>query len=157
MLLRDGQDVQRITMSGLGLTLVIGVSACTPQVSVHGYAPTQAQLDRIEPGIDTIFSLEEAVGRPSTSGLLRDGTWYYVQTTTVQSTYKAPVPTDRVVVAVDFDEDGVVTDVQRYGLEDGRVVNLSPRVTETSAVRRGILGQIFGNLFRLDASSILGG
>ncbi|MEM9268107.1 MAG: outer membrane protein assembly factor BamE [Pseudomonadota bacterium] len=129
---------------------------CAENVSVHGYAPTVEQVALIEPGVDTIFSLESRIGRPSTSGLLRDGSWYYIQTTQSQLTYNAPRIIDRRVVAVDYDADGVVTAVQTYGLEDGRIVNLSPRVTETTSTRRSILAQIFGNVFNVDAERILG-
>ncbi|MEO1550999.1 MAG: outer membrane protein assembly factor BamE [Pseudomonadota bacterium] len=133
------------------------LAGCTEKVTVHGYAPTPEQISQIEPGVDTIFSLESRIGRPSTSGLLRDGAWYYVQTTQSQLTYNAPRITDRRVVAVDYDADGVVTQVQVYGLDDGRLVNLSPRVTETSSTRRSILAQLFGNVFNVDAEGILGG
>lgn len=128
---------------------------CAEKITVHGYAPTLEQTAQIEPGVDTIFSLESRIGRPSTSGLLRDGSWYYIQSTQSQLTYNAPRIVDRRVVAVDYDADGVVTAVQTYGLEDGRIVNLSPRVTETTSTRRSILAQIFGNVFNVDAGNIL--
>ncbi len=146
---------ERARLLGVAGVIALGLSACAPTVTVHGYAPSQTDLESIEPGIDTIFSLEERIGRPSTSGLLREQSWYYVQTTISQLTYNPPEVTDRVVVAVAFDDDGIVQDVQRYGLEDGRVVNLSPRVTETSAKRLSILEQIFGNLVNFNAADIL--
>ncbi len=58
-------------------------------------------------------------------------------------------------MAIDFNEQGVVTDVQTYGLEDGRIVNLSPRVTQTGGQRVNILQRIFGGLLNFDAESIL--
>ncbi|MEM7615759.1 MAG: outer membrane protein assembly factor BamE [Pseudomonadota bacterium] len=124
---------------------------------MHGYVPTEAEIAEIEPGVDTVLSIEERIGRPSSSGLLRDSDWYYVQTTMEQLTYNPARATDRIVVAVSFDDDGVVEDVQRYGLEDGQIVNLSPRVTVTGGQRVNVLQQIFGGLLNFDSGSFVDG
>ncbi len=110
----------------------------------------------IEPGVDTIFSIEERIGRPTIAGLLRDDAWYYVQSTMEQVAYKAPTEVDRRVVVISFAEDGVVNEVNEYGLEDGRIINLNTRVTVANTGQKGILSQIFGNLFNIDAGSFLG-
>ncbi len=131
--------------------------ACSAQVTVHGYVPPEEEIANIEPGVDTVLSIEDRIGRPSSSGLLRDSDWYYIQTTMEQLTYNPPRPTDRKVVAIAFDPEGVVTSVQSYGLEDGRIVNLSPRVTETGGQRVNTLRQIFAGLLNFNAADILGG
>ncbi len=135
------------------LVLAVG---CSPQVSVHGYVPTQADLDTLVPGEDNISTVLERFGRPITGGLIGDGSWYYVQTTISQYTYNPPEVIDRSIVAINFDDGGTVTGMDRYGLEDGRVINLNTRVTETNARKLGILEQLFGNLFRVDAEQLFG-
>jgi hypothetical protein len=40
---------------------------------------------------------------------------------------------------------------KKYGLEDGRIVALTPRTTETGGRTMGILEQLFGNLLNVDA------
>ena len=93
-------------------------------MQVHGYMPPQADIARIRPGFDDAGSVEEILGRPSSSGVLRDSAWYYVQSTVENFTYHAPRVVDRTVLAVQFDQNGVVRGVARYGLEDGRIINL---------------------------------
>lgn len=144
----------RVSVTGV-LCLFIGLAGCAPQVSVHGYVPTEEDLSAIEPGIDTTFSIEERIGRPASSGLLRQNTWYYIQSTMEQMTYNPPRVTDRKIVEIRFDEDGLVEGVNRYGLEAGRVVDLNTRVTVSDTGQAGIFQQIFGNLFNVDATSIL--
>ena len=61
---------------------------------------------------------------------------------------------DRTVLAVHFDQRGVVRDIERYGLEDGRIVNLTTRTTETGGRELGVLEQLFGNLLNLDAEQL---
>ena len=80
------------------------------------------------------------LGRPSSSGVLRDSAWYYVQSRVENFTYHPPRVVDRTVLAVNFDQRGVVRDIQRYGLEDGRIINLETRTTETGGRRDGRAG-----------------
>jgi outer membrane protein assembly factor BamE (lipoprotein component of BamABCDE complex) len=137
-----------------GLVLVVGVgliAACAPTVRVHGYVPSPTDIAQVTPGVDTFASVEETLGRPSSSGLLRDSSWYYVQTTIENLTYNPPRVIERTVLAVEFDNNGVVNDITRYGLEDGRIVALTPRTTETGGRTMGILEQLFGNLLNVDA------
>jgi outer membrane protein assembly factor BamE (lipoprotein component of BamABCDE complex) len=137
-----------------GLVLVVGlglIAACSPTVQVHGYVPSPTDIAQVTPGVDTFASVEETLGRPSSSGLLRDSSWYYVQTTIENLTYNPPRVIERTVLAVEFDNNGVVNDITRYGLEDGRIVALTPRTTETGGRTMGILEQLFGNLLNVDA------
>ena len=127
-------------------------AACAPTVQVHGYVPPPADVARIRPGTDTAATVEEVLGRPSSSGLLRDSAWYYVQSTMETYTYHAPRVIDRTVLAVNFNANGVVSDIRRYGLQDGRIIDLETRVTATGGREMGILEQLFGNLLNLDAS-----
>jgi len=143
-------------LRGLVLIGALSLSACTPTVTVHGYVPSPEDIQTIEVGIDTKASLEERLGRPSSSGLLAGSDWYYVQSTFSQLAFNPARPTDRTVVAVGFDESDVVTSVDVYGLEDGRIINLNPRITITAGQRRNVLVQIFGGLLNLDASQVLG-
>jgi len=140
---------------GIGTALCL-LAACSPQISVHGYVPTETELATIETGIDTRASLSERIGEPANTGLLTDSDWYYIQTTFEQRTYNPPEITDRQVVAIGFDDDGVVEAVDRYGLEDGRIIDLNTRVTVTGGQRRGVLARIFGSILNLDAGSLLG-
>ena len=129
-------------------------SACAPTVQVHGYVPPPADVARIRPGADTTATVEEVLGLPSSSGVLRDSAWYYVQSTVQNYTYNPPRVVDRTVLAVHFTPDGVVRDIQRYGLEDGRIVNLTTRTTETGGRQLGVLEQLFGNLLNIDAEAL---
>jgi outer membrane protein assembly factor BamE (lipoprotein component of BamABCDE complex) len=127
---------------------------CSPTVQVHGYVPSEADLSRIRPGFDDAGSVEQTLGRPSSNGILRDSAWYYVQSTIQNYTYHAPEVIDRKVVAVSFNQQGVVTGIRRYGLQDGRVIDLETRTTGTGGREMGIVEQLFGNLLNLDAQQM---
>jgi outer membrane protein assembly factor BamE (lipoprotein component of BamABCDE complex) len=137
-----------------GVAIIVAASwfalgACAPTTQVHGYVPTPDEVSRITPGADTFATVEETLGLPSSSGLLRDQSWYYVQSVIENYTYNPPRVIDRTIVAVQFNDDGVVTAVNRYGIEDGRIVELTTRVTETGGRELGVIEQLFGNIANL--------
>jgi len=145
--------LKSILVAGIGL---VGV-ACTPTNRVHGYLPDSELLDTIVPGVDTITSLETSIGRPSASGLVKSDAWYYVKTTVRHYTYNRPEVTDREVLAIRFAGDGVVSDVNRYGLEDGRIIDLKRNITVTPGQTLTALEQILGNFGQISASQIFSG
>jgi outer membrane protein assembly factor BamE (lipoprotein component of BamABCDE complex) len=137
-----------------GLVLVLTV-ACSPIFRNHGYVPSDEELALVAVGTDTRETVAEKVGAPTASGLLNDVGWYYVQSRFRTYGPRQPREIDRQVVAITFAEDGVVTNVERFGLEDGQVVALSRRVTETNIRGVSLIRQLLGNLGNLRADQVL--
>jgi outer membrane protein assembly factor BamE (lipoprotein component of BamABCDE complex) len=138
----------------LGIAM-LAITACAPVIRNHGYVPPDEELSLIEVGVDTRETVAQKVGRPSTSGLLNDTGWYYVQSRWQTFGPREPREVDRQVVAITFTSEGTVTDVGRYGLEDGQVVTLSRRVTESSVQGAGFIRQLLGNIGGLRADQIV--
>lgn len=137
-----------------GAALLVALAGCEPVVTTHGYAPTESRLEELAPGLDTAGSVASKIGRPSTSGVIRDDAWYYVFSRVETLGWNAPEVTERRVIVVRFDADGLVSGVDRYGLEDGRVVNLVTRTTPTFGRELSALQQIFGNLGNVGATTV---
>jgi outer membrane protein assembly factor BamE (lipoprotein component of BamABCDE complex) len=55
---------------------------------------------------------------------------------------------DQQVVAVAFDDSGVVREVEHLGLADSRTVDPSPRVTPSAGRELGLMEQLVGNVGR---------
>lgn len=145
------------SLRSTGVALVLCgalLSGCAPTTQLHGYMPPPDDIARVRPGADDMGSVQEILGRPSSTGVLRDSAWYYVQSKVENLTYHAPRVVDRTILAVSFNQSGVVTDVRRYGLEDGRVIDLEERTTETGGREMGVLEQLFGNLLNINAESM---
>lgn len=144
----------RAVVAALAVALVVG---CTPIYRSHGYAPTDADLALLEVGRDTRETVQAAVGPPSATGLLTANAWYYVQSRFKYFGPREPEEIDRQVVAISFAEDGKITNIERFGLEEGRVVALSRRVTESNIAGVTLIQQLLGNFGRVDAGQIIGG
>ncbi|NJM84453.1 MAG: outer membrane protein assembly factor BamE [Tabrizicola sp.] len=141
---------------GLALIVLTGVSACTPIYRNHGYVPAEDELALVEVGTDTQETVGEKIGRPSAQGLLNDDGWFYVQSRYKTIGPREPVEIDRQVLVVNFNEAGVVQNIGRFGLEDGRVVEISRRVTESNIKGIGFIRQLLGSFGRLRAEDITG-
>lgn len=135
----------------------IVLSACSPVQRFHGYAPSDTELSEIAVGQDTRDSVAEKVGRPGVSGVMQGGAWYYVQSDWVEEGWRAPVETRREVVAISFDSRDRVSNVERFGLEDGEVVALSRRITTSGPSGQSVLRQLLGSIGRFNPAQILGG
>ena len=146
-----GRSVRGVCL-GTGLALA---SACTPLYSHHGFTPTDEDLANIRVGVDTRETVADTVGAPSSSGVLRDSGYYYVSQSIRSFTWHAPEVVEREVVAISFNSSGVVTNVERFGLQDGNVVALSRRVTASNVEGLNFLQQLFGNVGSLDIGSNL--
>ena len=142
-----------------GLLLALGVAlaaACSPIVRNHGYVPSDSDLALLEVGVDTMDSVEAAVGRPTTAGVRRDDAWYYLRETRRIFGPVRPRVVERELVALSFAADGRLSNVERFGLQDGRVVPLSRRVTRTTIREFGLIQQIIRNFGRIDVGETLG-
>ena len=147
--------MRRILRLFAPLALVGILSACAATFTNHGFVPPQEELEQILIGVDTRGTVEETIGRPSAAaGILRDEAWIYSAYRVRNYTYQAPEVIERDVVAISFDADGVVTNVERFGLEDGQLVQLSRRVTEGSVRDLGFFRQLMRNLGRVDLGGL---
>lgn len=137
------------------LTLAAALAACQPVHRNHGYVPDEMELAQVVVGQTTMGDIEATLGRPSAQGLLAGSSWFYVKSRFEHYGPNPPREIGREVVALTFSESGTVANVERFGLERGRVVVLSRRVTDPGVSAASALRQILGNLGRFRADEFI--
>ncbi|WP_323042658.1 outer membrane protein assembly factor BamE [Gemmobacter sp.] len=142
----------RMALAGLAL---LALGACAEIIRNHGYTPSDEDLAAVTVGKDNRESVAAKVGRPSAGGLMADSGWYYVQSRWSHRGARAPQEVDRQVLAISFDTGGRVANIERFGLQDGQVVALSRRITESNVRGVGFIRQMMGNLGRFDAGQFI--
>ena len=130
-------------------TLIAGLAACTTRIERRGIELDPDMLRRIEPGVSDREDVRDKLGSPSSQASFGGETWYYISALRKHVAFYAPEVTDQKVIAIDFDEAGVVKSVRRYGAEDAREIEPVERTTATGGRELTILEQMFGNLGRL--------
>jgi len=146
----------RITRAALLAGALMVAVGCTTLYRNHGYAPSDDQLAEVLVGVDTRDTVSDIIGPPTAGGVTNGGGFFYVQSRFRLLGPLEPREVDREVVAIRFDDQGVVSNVERFGLENGQVVALSRRVTQDNVRDTTFLRQLLGSIGRFDAGDILG-
>lgn len=142
----------RATICAAALTLI---GACVPMNRHHGFIPTDQDLADVVIGKTTEAELDAIIGKPSAQGMLTGSGWYFVGSTYRHYGAMKPQEINRQVLAVSFDSRGTVSNIERFGLEDGRVITLSRRVTDSGVSSPSALRQILGNIGSITAGQII--
>lgn len=144
-------------LRAMTLIAVLGLSAaCSPVERFYGFAPLPQDVAAVQVGQATRDTVIDRFGPPTSTGVLGNDDFYYVSSTFRHFGPFAPRETERQVTAVSFDASGVVSNISRYGLEDGQVVVLERRVTDDGINDVTFLGQLLGAFGRVDAGTLLG-
>lgn len=136
------------------LATMLAAAGCSPVTQTHGFVPRAAELDAIEAGVDTRATVLRKVGRPTLTSTFDTDEWFYISTKTETFAFYEPEVVEQTIITIAFDDQGAVTEINRYGVDDGRVIDLVTRETPTSGRKLTILQQAFGNIGRFNADSI---
>jgi len=140
----------------LALCGVIGVAGCASTYQNHGYVPPENDLDNLIIDVDTRATVDDLIGPPSVSGMVGDGDYYYVRSRKRTYMMLRPQVIEREVLAISFNDDDTIANIERFGLEDGQVVPLSRRVTDTSVIKNGFLRQLLSNIGAINPEQLFG-
>ena len=146
------QGIRSTVRIGLVTLLCISLAGCAARYRTHGYVPSDDELQQIVPGVDTRTTVEDLIGVPSTSGTLNESGFYYIESDIRHFGWRSPEVVDREVLAITFDGDGVVENIERFGLEDGQVVPLTRRITRSGDGDIGFIRKLFGNIGGINAA-----
>lgn len=135
----------------LGVLLIgCALAGCAPRTSTHGDPLVLQRVDSIVKGVHSREDVYALLGSPSTSAVFGDETWYYISTQTETIAFLPREETDRQVIAVQFDQRGIVQSVENFGKERGQDVAFVNRETPTFGTDMSLLQQFLGNLGRFN-------
>ncbi|MBU2982201.1 outer membrane protein assembly factor BamE [Lentibacter algarum] len=126
----------------------LGLSACATIYRDHGYVPTDEELNELVVGVDSRDTVSDVVGLPSTAGILDSSGYYYVKSRVRHLGGLRPKEIEREVLAISFSEAGIVQNIERFSLQDGKAIQLSRRVTESSVSDNSFLRQLVSSIGR---------
>lgn len=156
-----GPKRKRMDMGAKALAAVLlaglAVTGCSRIEQSHGFVPTDSELALVEVGRDTRETVTVLIGEPTFDSLRTVDGWYYVKSDYETYLWRAPEEVNREVVAILYSDAGTVANIERYSLEDGRIIPLSRRVTDSSITGISFLRQLLGNVGNFRAQDFFDG
>ena len=137
----------------LVLTLGLTLGACEHRIDDLGYVPDPDNVVRIKPGLQGRDEVREILGSPSSTSTFTDDRWYYISKKTETVAFFQPETLDQDVLEIDFDKDGIVSEIRRYTLKDGEKIVPVARVTPSPGQKLTFLQQLLGNLGRFNSNN----
>ncbi len=139
----------RVLALGVGLATLTG---CGIPVNQRGNLPKPDALAEIKPGVSDKETVARLLGTPSTTAAFDGNTWYYISSANKQIAFLKPELLDQQVVAVHFDDKGIVTTVDHKGLQDAQTITPNPNATPAQGREFTFLEQLIGNFGKFNNS-----
>jgi outer membrane protein assembly factor BamE (lipoprotein component of BamABCDE complex) len=128
---------------GAGMAAVVCGCAAMSTTTKHGHHFNDGDLVQVQPGMSQ-DAVRMALGTPDTTSTVAGGNaYYYISSTSKQTTFQKPTEVDRKVVAVYFNPVGSVDRVAHYGLKDGEVFDYVKRETPAHIRDQSLIKQFF--------------
>jgi outer membrane protein assembly factor BamE (lipoprotein component of BamABCDE complex) len=139
-----------------GLTAAIAVlglaGGCTALRSHQGYIIDADLVNSVQPGVDNRTSVIQTLGKPSFASQFNNGEWYYVARDSRNLAYMNPKAKSQVTLKIAFDQQGVVSNITRTGLDQVASVRPYRKVTPTLGRKRSFFEELFGNIGSVGAA-----
>jgi outer membrane protein assembly factor BamE (lipoprotein component of BamABCDE complex) len=143
-----------------GLTAAIAVlglaGGCTALRSHQGYIVDADLVNSVQPGVDNRASVMQTLGKPSFASQFNNGEWYYVARDSRNLAYMNPKAKSQLTLKIAFDQQGVVSNITRTGLDQVASVRPYRKVTPTLGRKRSFFEELFGNIGTVGAPGLPG-
>lgn len=150
---QSAAPINRLLRASAVALVALAAASCSPTIENRGYVPDKEALDRVKPGSQTRTDVSDLLGTPSAVTPFSENTWIYIQSKTSTMAFFEPRVLEQNVVVVDFDDAGLVTDVRRYTLEDGKLIDPVSRTTPSPGKELSFLEQLVGNVGKFNTRS----
>jgi outer membrane protein assembly factor BamE (lipoprotein component of BamABCDE complex) len=111
------------------------------------------QLAQLVPGTSSTKDAYALLGSPTAKAAFDDNTWLYIGEVTKPIIGGTQVVRDQQVVALTFDQGGVLRKVDRKGLDDSQPVDVVSRTTPSPGTEASLVQQLLGNVGRFSPGS----
>jgi outer membrane protein assembly factor BamE (lipoprotein component of BamABCDE complex) len=130
---------------------LIALTACNIPSTQRGNLPKPDALDQIKPGVTDKQTVTRLLGTPSSTAAFDTNTWYYISHETKQVAFLEPTLLDQQVVAIRFDDNGIVVGIDRKGMGDAQTITPNPNATPAQGREYTFLEQLIGNFGKFNS------
>ncbi len=135
------------------LTLLGGCSMMGPfraPETLRGNHVDDYRLKELVPGTSTQADATALIGSPTAKATFDSNTWLYISEFTQTRIGRTPGVADQTVIALVFDDRGVLRDIKRVDQADALPVTVVARETPSPGTSASFMQQLFGNIGRFN-------
>ena len=137
----------------LSILLIATIAACTTIEERHGALLKPSTIQKIEPNY-TKSQVVSLLGSPSTKATYGEEIWYYISNNQERNFVSDDDLKDQEVLAIYFNENDKVYNVETYGLVDAKNIAFAERKTPTAGHELTAIEQLLGNVGRFTPSGL---
>lgn len=130
---------------------LFALGGCSATKYVRGYTPDEKLVKSIRPQVDTHDSVQSMLGSPTTVATFDNDNWYYFSKKSERLAFFKEDITEIDIIAVTFDDEGYVTAVNRYSLDDLNRFDPVSDKTKTQGRELSFIQELFSNIGRFGA------
>ena len=145
-----------VKLFAIGL-LISTAAACSPIVAIHGNFVEPERLEQVHEGISRKADIADMLGTPTATGTFDPNVWYYIGQRTEKVAFYPPEVVERQVLAMHFDEGGVLRKLEKLDAAAGQDISIVERTTPTAGKDLSFLEQMLGNVGRFSSGKKNGG
>jgi outer membrane protein assembly factor BamE (lipoprotein component of BamABCDE complex) len=143
---------QMLAVLGI-LTVLGGCSALDifkAQDVVRGNHVDDYRLKELVPGTSTQADATALIGSPTAKATFDPNTWLYISEVMQTRIARTPGVDSQSIVALKFDDRGVLRDIKKYDQADAMPATIVARATPSPGTSASFLQQLFGNIGRFN-------
>jgi outer membrane protein assembly factor BamE (lipoprotein component of BamABCDE complex) len=148
-------SIARQMLVALGMLTLLG--GCSSSVNVfrapetlHGNRVDEYRLAELVPGTSTQADVTALIGSPTAKASFDPNTWLYVSEVTRTRIAQTPGVSNQAVVALSFDNGGVLRGIKKLDTADALPTTIVARATPAPGTSASFLQQLFGNVGRFN-------
>lgn len=126
--------------------LMFVATACEPMIASRGNVIDPDKLAEVKVGSSTRENVAAELGTPTMIGTFDDKVWYYVGRQTQQYSFFDPEVVEQNAIEVRFDDQGIVTALNKLDLSEAHDVEPAEGRTPTYGNDNTLIRQLLGNL-----------
>lgn len=138
----------------LGMLALVGGCTSVPPFrapeTLHGNRVDDYRLKELVPGTSTQADVTALIGSPTAKATFDANTWLYISEMTQIRIARVPGVNDQNVIALSFDDRGVLRDIKKLNQADELPVTVVARATPSPGTSASFLQQLFGNVGRFN-------
>jgi outer membrane protein assembly factor BamE (lipoprotein component of BamABCDE complex) len=128
-----------------------GIGIFRAPETLHGNRVDQYRLAELVPGTSTQTDVTALVGSPTAKASFDSNTWLYLSEVTQTRIARTPGVDEQAVVALTFDDGGVLRDIRKLDQADALPVTVVAGATPSPGTSASFMQQLFGNIGRFNA------